>query len=272
MIMKRTITFLVAMVVSVMFISAQTTIFSEGFEVDSTLTNWKTVDVDGDTNNWYVVTQDSAAAHTGHAHVRSRSYLNGSALTPNNWLISSSINLTGVTAPIQLKFWVDSYEESPYFAEFYAVRVSTTNDSVASFTDSLFSETMALGPYAERTIDLSAYAGNTIYIAWQHYNCTDLSRLMLDDISITGNTSITENNQKFDLIVAPNPATDKLYITLTGEVYDVFIYNMVGSKVQEFNGLMNRQSIDVSNLSEGMYVVTVRTEKGNSSRKINIVR
>lgn len=271
--MKRKITFLFAMLVSAMFISAQTTIFQEGFE--GNVSSWKIISLDPDTNHWYIVT-GSSNAHTDSAYASSKSWLNdgspnGIPLKPNNYLISPAINLVGVKGTISLKWWIDN-SSTYYPAEHYTVLCSHTDTAVASFTDSLFGETLAAGPWTERTVNISSYAGQTIYLAWVHRYCTDNDRLKLDDISVSSSASINESASNFNLFVSPNPATDKLFVNLSNDKSDVVIYNMVGGKVKELRNVSNLQILDVSDLSEGMYMISVIVNNNIASRKINIIR
>ncbi|MCO5264509.1 MAG: choice-of-anchor J domain-containing protein [Lentimicrobium sp.] len=161
--------------------------FFEGFEAGTLPTGWVTYNVDGDMYNW----ENTAAnyttfdAHTGLYCMTSASYVNGvGALTPNNWLVSPAL---AITANSQLSFWVDG-QDPAYAAEQYYVKVSTTGNAVADFTTTIHS---AVSPatWGEVVVDLSAFAGQTIYIAFQHTNVTDMYFLKLDDVTVTNTVS-----------------------------------------------------------------------------------
>jgi hypothetical protein len=67
------------------------------------------------------------------------------------------------------------------------VAVSTTGTNPEDFTDIVFEETMtAAGEYEPRVVDLSDYSGQTIHIAFVHYNSADHFKLMIDDIKVYG--------------------------------------------------------------------------------------
>lgn len=70
--------------------------------------------------------------------------------------------------------------------EHFGVAVSTTgNTNAADFT--MVQEWNSTGSYTEYTVDLSAYAGQQIYVAIRHFNTTgETYYLYIDDISITG--------------------------------------------------------------------------------------
>ncbi|MDD4310536.1 MAG: choice-of-anchor J domain-containing protein, partial [Candidatus Cloacimonetes bacterium] len=163
---------------------------TEGFEgATFPPDGWVSNDADADTYNWMQYTA-TGAAHTGLNCAGSASYVNDSkdsgvrssftrgALTPDNWLITPRLTITNGDA---LNYWIAA-QDPAWPAEFYSVKLSTTNNLVASFTNTLFSETLTDGVWANRNIDLSAYAGQSVFIAFQHHNCTDQFVLKLDDV------------------------------------------------------------------------------------------
>ncbi len=150
---------------------------------------WVSSDVDADTYNWMRYTA-TGAANTGEACAGSASFVNDTrnqnnyktptrgALTPDNWLITPRLTITNGD---ELSFWIAA-QDPEWPAEYYSVKLSTTTNAIASFTTTLLSETLSDGDWHLKTINLSAYAGQSVYIAFQHHNCTDQFVLKLDDV------------------------------------------------------------------------------------------
>ncbi len=146
---------------------------------------WVANDIDGDTYNWMQYTA-TGAAHTGLNCAGSASYINDAkkttnlraALTPDNWLISPRL---AISSGDELSYWIAA-QDAAWPAEYYSVKLSTTTNQIASFSTTLFSETLTDGSWNQRTINLNAYAGQNVYIAFQHHNCTDQFVLKLDDV------------------------------------------------------------------------------------------
>ena len=174
---------------------------------DSTMQGWTSIDNDGDGYAWemgsapvsYLVPGASLAG-TGHNSstdmVISGSYSNNyGALTPDNYLVSPSKG-----AYSSVSFWACGQDAS-YVAEHFGVAVSTGN-SVSDFamvqewtmtakgsgvqSIGRGGDTKAQGSWHEYTVDLSAYAGQEIWVAIRHFNCTDMFILNVDDITLTG--------------------------------------------------------------------------------------
>ena len=164
---------------------------------DSTMQGWTTIDADGDGQTWEL---GSTAMGTGYGHngssdlVLSKSYDNNiGALTPDNYLVS----------PAKAEYPAISFyacaQDNAWAAEHFGVAVSTTTATASAFT--MVQEwTMTAkgqgvpapgrggdrtqGNWYEYTVDLSAYAGQEIWVAIRHFNCTDYFYLDVDDITL----------------------------------------------------------------------------------------
>ena len=130
----------------------------------------------------------------------------GSAVTPDNYLISPQVPLGG-----SITFQV-GVQNVTYCAEKFSVMVSTTNNTnVNAFTAVqtwTYSATATSGSeWQEYTVDLSAYSGNG-YIAIRHFDCSDQWILKIDNVSIEGPGSSVD----------PDP-TEPVVELLTANVY-----------------------------------------------------
>ncbi len=161
------------------------TIFSEAFEWTNMPENgWTTLDQDGDGQNWFIYTA-TGAAHSGTKCVASASWTSGiGALNPNNWIITPQITLPA-SGTIMLNYWIGAQDPS-WPLERYKVAISTTNTNPSSFTI-IHSETLTSGGWKERSHNLSDYAGQNVYIAFIHTECTDMFYFKLDDVTVYTN-------------------------------------------------------------------------------------
>ena len=158
--------------------------FSDDFEngYSSWIENWTLIDADGDGHNWhYNTTFGGHNGSTGFVFSESYSSTLG-VLTPDNYLVSPQVSLGGV-----VQFWACA-QDANWAAEHFGVAVSTTgNTDPADFT-TIQEWTMTAkaqqGNWYQYTADLSAYAGQTGYVAIRHFNCTDMFYLDVDDITI----------------------------------------------------------------------------------------
>ena len=154
--------------------------FSETFDLNSPTRNcWTNVDADNDGYAW-TFNEDYTGIEAGSA--LSYSYLNAtySAVTPDNWFISPKLHAPA-SSNITMEWTVQSAPSYP--AEHYGVYVSTTTTDTSAFT--MVNEwTITNGAQEQKVLDLSAYAGQDIYVAFRHHDCTDQYVLMIDDVEI----------------------------------------------------------------------------------------
>ena len=142
---------------------------------------------EGDENtDWHVVNSntifdnEAIPAHSGNYVVMSRSY-NGSAYNVDNWLISPQVNI-GST----MTYWV---MDDGQYHEHYDIYVSTTTTDISAFTK-VYEPGDASAEWTEVTVDLSAYDGQTGYVA---FRLTDYDKdfIFIDDITITFPSTVT---------------------------------------------------------------------------------
>ncbi len=162
------------------------------FDFETEPTDWTFVDSDGDGFNW--AWEDSSSTphmtpYEGNGMIYSESYHNnesgsgGTVLTPDNWAISPAVEVPADATT--LSFWVAGQDPS-YAAEHYAVYAGTTADTTAMVE--IMPESVATGSYTQQFIDISAYAGQTVYFAFRHFNISDMFVLNIDFVEISDAT------------------------------------------------------------------------------------
>jgi hypothetical protein len=168
-------------------VSSQELPMNFGFEVFKWPVDcWTLIDKDGDGYYWSVG-NNPANAHSGNSFGYSESFMSIVSgelefpLTPDNWLISPPIQIPS-TNSIELSFWKGAVQYGLH-REHYAVLISVTDRDPASFT-TVYEETLDTDVWQKRVLSLDAYKGQTIYIAFRHYNCTDEYGILLDDIKV----------------------------------------------------------------------------------------
>ena len=157
---------------------AMSPILTETFE-HSTFppTGWTITNSDGGGQTWAATTSfnytaggDSAAIHSYGA----------SGYAETGWLITKQISLPA-GGEYYLTFW--NYNVYPGDYGKNSVLVSTTTNAVTSFTTELWSPSSVSEPWRQEVVNLSAYAGQNIYLAFR-YNGTYAHAWIIDDVSI----------------------------------------------------------------------------------------
>ena len=179
--------------------------FHYDFE-NGNMDDWTLIDADGDGLDWKLGMDGgnpSIAGHNSTCCVYSESYVPEiGGIYPDNYLVSKRV---GIGENSKFSFYVCAQDEW-FDTEHYGVAVSTLgNTNPADFT-TIWEETLHFksesrspdGPKGSRMqgrwwykeVDLSAYAGQQVYIAIRHFNCYDVFCVDVDDIRLSadGNT------------------------------------------------------------------------------------
>ena len=70
--------------------------------------------------------------------------------------------------------------------------------------------------------------------------------------------------------VYPNPASDIVTVQSSFKIREIEIHNALGQVVLRKQGSQNIETIDVSNLQSGAYIVRIKTQRGFANKKILI--
>ena len=181
-----------------------------------------------------------------------------------DWIISKKMM---ATADSEFSFYARNYESVnsvlPSAQSQVEVLVSTTGNTETSDFKTVMDLTKLPyydGEWENYKVDLSQYAGQEIYVALRHFAQGGMAS-MYDDFLFSGfsglygdaNVCSLESDGKIS--VYPNPAADVVYINGVAEA-DVTVTSLSGAVVLAVDGV---NSVDVSGLSAGVYLMTVKT-------------
>lgn len=190
--------------------------YSNGFEETWTGTppapvlGWTVIDANSDSYTWrrgptYIT------AHTG-------SYIAQGMGNTDDWLITPPIQ---ASVDLRIKWW-DAVESASY-PNTYTVLVSTTDNNIASFTNNLGTFTCNWTTWTEHTLNLNAFTGNTIYVAFHQtasgstYYDFGIDDFLLEAIPAAPIFSYTPASINFGSVQQNHPATPvNVIVTNTG--------------------------------------------------------
>ena len=184
--------------------------FEDSFE--NGLVNWTLVDADNDGNNWMGTYNTGWSgvipAQDGSEAAFSQSYINYvGPLTPDNWMISTEFTVPAEDAVLS---WYHSASDVEWNEENYSVYVGHGNDP-SGYTEVVYNgypTNTVQGEYQNVTVDLSAYAGQDIQIAFRHHNVSDMYILLLDNVVVSGAGDVPPVTPTPDVTPTPPPAGD----------------------------------------------------------------
>ena len=235
------------------------------FEDVFSLACWTTIDADGDGHCWGKWNH----GYNSELSAYSASY-SGHTLHPDNWLVSPTIVLPQNSNVILT--WMEGSYSPTYYAEHYAVYISTTGIDTSDFV-LLMEHTLDSCEWSAQQLNLESYAGQEIHLAFRHFGCTDICHLYIDDITInTTPTSGIDDNSQFSILnsqfsIYPNPVDGVVNIDV-GEPATLMIMDITGRVWYTGDLVCGKNTIEVHGLSTGVYLVQVTSGGSTATRKL----
>jgi len=173
--------------------------FEEYFEAGIPGT-WANIDGDGDPDNYGLGNWLDVDINTsGDAEVISTSWVTAAPFTADDWLITPAIG----PLPANQKLYWNAFATDASYPDGYEVRISTASQlpaTTGNFGTTLFSIGAENPAETARNVDLSAYAGQTVYIAFRN-NSVNQNLLAIDDIIVgTAGAGCSNTETKLDYV------------------------------------------------------------------------
>ncbi|MDG2465494.1 MAG: T9SS type A sorting domain-containing protein, partial [Crocinitomicaceae bacterium] len=103
---------------------------------------------------------------------------------------------------------------------------------------------------------------NNVHIIFRHYDVSDQYIMSVDNVTFTAAMPVGLEEITSEAKVYPNPASSILNIETTASASSVSIITMDGKVVSTTTMSGMTGSVDVSNLTEGVYFYEVATDNG----------
>ncbi len=122
--------------------------------------------------------------------------------------------------------------------------------------------------YQTETVDLSSFSGNDRILLKFLFTSNYGNNIWLDNINITSTSapSSIERVENGELAIFPNPVKDVLTINYDKAISQIDVYDVYGKLVKTFTTVGS--TINVSDLSSGVYMLNMQTEEGIVVKKI----
>lgn len=266
--MKFSILFFFILVINL--IHGQTDILSTDFQTGIPI-DYTMVDNDGFTpaaavseyTSAWIIKQDPT--NTLDSVASSTSFFEPTG-TASRWLITPPLVLGAYGNYIEWE--AKSHDAS--FPDSYLVLVSTTDDQIASFTDTVGYVIEENFEWTNRSVNFSTYGyvNQTIYLAFVNVTNNGF-KLYLDDIHawIEDPVGINEIENNVVLSVFPNPTTGIIQLKSETNILSTEIYSTDNQLVL----VSKEKTIDLNQQTPGIYFLRITTEKGQLTKRVTIL-
>lgn len=241
------------------------------WDLETMIEDWTLIDADGDGVYWRHV--QGLECPSGYICLISESKdcygdHGGIAYTPDNYIVTPKLPIVGNTTLSFMACSADAY----HCQEHFGVAISTTgNTDDADFTTvgewTIMPDKLNQTPWLEYTVDLSAYAGQEVYIGFRHFGCTDQYALAVDDIRLTYNPVDLEsfnvyrspNDSDYQLVANVPAVENQSYYEYFDNVEpDTYYYHVTAvyaseGETEPASVMVSYQSLDENNIDVAVY-------------------
>lgn len=230
------------------------------------------------------VTYQSGGSYNVYLHASNGSGCTSSTLIPINVTSIPCIANAGFTLVpgLQPQHWI-AIPAAPWNVYAY---YWTWGDNTSTYTNTLTAShqystagtySICLTVTASCNAIATACSSYSVFRSSQSQNIIYINTAYPDEINIDAGTptSINDLDMASDLNVYPNPTSGAFMLNVSGngqENAEVSIYNLLGDKIytgkSDFEDNMIRMPIDISNAAEGMYILKIKTDTSETTRRI----
>jgi hypothetical protein len=268
--MKKTL-LLITLFLTAFIGFSQTVVFSDDFD-DEDISDWTTIDADGDGNNWFAVQVTNNGNPVGTPVLRSASW-STNPLTPDNWVIAPVIDLSAYSGGTATLHWEVAAPDANWDIENYTVYASTGNTvadfmaSAVTFNESTLDGVNDLTP---RSLDISSLAGGMVYIAFRHHDVTDQFVIHVDNVEVVAQATASVDENSISNFVH-SFINSELNIKSSENFSGISIFDITGKSILAKKLNSSDENI-LLNISEGIYIAKVTTENNKVKTFKFIVR
>lgn len=263
--------------------SGITSEIGEGFEGDVfPPVGWTTIDLDGGNTKSWATLSSPFLPHSG-MNFAVHEYGWSWEVSELGLLITPSLSIKADATEANLKFWESSGWAFDY--EYHGIFVSTTNNDSTSFSELVVMPAASTNPeWIERTVDLSAYKGQTIYLAFKYKGlCADT--WLVDDVKVIGTATTGIENKASPTTISlsqnyPNPFNPATTINFTNNQAGNVKLTVMNAKGETVATLINNNltlgnhsvNFDGSKFNSGVYFYQLTTPNTTITKKMLLVK
>lgn len=252
--------------------------YYNGFETPDDIAGTKVYNVHKDESTWVDDLSSAAFARKGSGSFR---YPGNPNTNADDWLFTKLIHFS-TAQTYELSFWYGTTDENQTqklevkwtreqkYQDTYAMWYLFRKDDI---TNRIPQNDLETRGYEHAVAQFNVETPGYYYIGFHCHSpktSNVIAQLYIDDLSIDYATAIEETNLN-DVKVFPNPANSFIQIQGDQMIKQVEVFDLLGQRVSVHTYNTRYVILDTDHLLNGIYMVKVKTEKGDLVKKINIM-
>ena len=251
--------------------------YTNGFEIPDDIAGIKIYNPMRDESTWTDDLNSAAYARKGNGCIR---YAGNPNTDADDWLFTKLLHFTQAKT-YEISFWYGTTDEfqpqklhvkwttEQKFQSQYELWYLFRDDNI---TNKIPQNNLETRGYLEAVARFDVETPGYYYIAFRCLSpktTHNIAQLYIDDLSIREAVDV-EEPQNIDVMVFPNPANADIQIQANYTINKVDVYNLLGQKVLSQHYNTKYATLQVSDLTEGLYIVKVNTDNGEIVSKVTV--
>lgn len=200
-------------------------------------------------------------------------------------IVVGEADFTSITDPLVSYYY--AYTDGGQGGSAPSIDVKVSEDCGVSFQSVKLTECQSTGEpddptllwaatpndFRQVSVDLSAYAGKSVLISVAGIPGSSGNSLYIDEIEVGSASKIASvyNIEVQGLSVYPNPANNSLNVSIERkENAKATLISLQGNVISEFDIINGSATLNTSSISEGLYIINVKSGESTSAVKVNI--
>jgi hypothetical protein len=200
-------------------------------------------------------------------------------------IVVGEADFTSITDPLVSYYY--AYTDGGQGGSAPSIDVKVSEDCGVSFQSVKLTECQSTGEpgdpsllwaatpndFRQVSVDLSAYAGKSVLISVAGIPGSSGNSLYIDEIEVGSASKIAsvDDIEVQGLSVYPNPANNSLNVSIERkENAKATLISLQGNVISEFDIINGSATLNTSSISEGLYIINVKSGESTSAIKVNI--
>ncbi len=185
----------------------------------------------------------------------------------NDWLFTPPVFLEA-NKTYKFSFYTKVKRFQGETSEALAVKWGTNNSSSAMSVQPLFSNSnMTDETYTLKEFQVTPSASGQYFFGFHSFSQPLQFLTYIDYVTIDLVTG-QEHNNVSDIKIYPNPSSDRVWISGNEIIEEVSLVDVAGKVRLKQTPFLNKTSIDISSLTNGIYFIKINTSKGMLNLKV----
>jgi hypothetical protein len=195
------------------------------------------------------------------------------AAAANNWMFSRGVSLTA-GSDVTITYYVSNFQATATTTGNLDFTVGDAQTAVAQSTVLLSETGLNIAAFTQKTVSFTPPTTGVYYFGFRNFSPATPAgthAIIIDNFTVTEVLGNSQNELDSQFSVFPNPATNILNIsnTMDASIQGIELSDLNGRSIKSIKvANLTETQVNISDISQGVYMLTITTDKGSLVKKV----